>query len=134
VSVVLGDTTGTADPRQVRRVLARTREAIGDRARIVVHLHDPRGLGLANALAAIEAGADGIDASVGGLGGCPYAPGAGGNIATEDLVQMLEAMGIPTGIDLDALIACARLAEEIAGQRVPGRVMRAGKIPFRNPP
>ncbi|MSP63444.1 MAG: hydroxymethylglutaryl-CoA lyase [Myxococcales bacterium] len=132
-ALALGDTTGTADPRQVRRVLAATRAAVGPSVRLYAHFHDSRGLGLANALAALDAGCDGIDASVGGMGGCPYAPDAGGNIATEDLVQMLEAMGVATGVDLDALIACARLAEEITHETLPGQVMRAGRIPFCNP-
>lgn len=132
-SVTLGDTTGTADPRQVKRVFAAARAAVGRDVALAAHFHDSRGLGLANALAAMESGCDAIDASVGGMGGCPYAPGANGNIATEDLVQMLEAMGVDTGIDLDALIRCARLAEELARTKLPGRVMRAGRIQFRNP-
>jgi hydroxymethylglutaryl-CoA lyase len=131
--ISLGDTTGTADPRQVRRVFRAVRAAVGSGVRLYAHFHDSRGLGLANALAALEENADGIDGSVGGLGGCPYAPGANGNIATEDLVQMLEAMGVATGIDLDALIRCAQLIEELAGERLRGQTMRAGRIPFHNP-
>jgi hydroxymethylglutaryl-CoA lyase len=113
-------------------VFAAARAAVGAEVKLVAHFHDSRGLGLANALAALEAGCDGIDASVGGMGGCPYAPGANGNIATEDLVQMLEAMGVDTGIDLDRLIGCAKLAEELVGETLPGQVMKAGKIAFRN--
>ncbi len=128
----LGDTTGTADPRQVRRVFAAVRAAVGALP-LYAHFHDSRGLGLANALAAVEAGCDAVDGSVGGLGGCPYAPGANGNIATEDLVQMLEAMGVATGIDLDALIKCAFLVEQITGEPLRGQTMRAGRIPFKNP-
>jgi hydroxymethylglutaryl-CoA lyase len=130
--VTLGDTTGTADPRQVRRVFQAARAAVGALP-LYAHFHDSRGAGLANALAALEAGADGIDASVGGVGGCPYAPGANGNIATEDLVQMLEAMGVQTGVDLDALIGCVRLVEELTGTPARGQVARAGPIPFVNP-
>ncbi|MGH9034691.1 MAG: hydroxymethylglutaryl-CoA lyase, partial [Acidimicrobiia bacterium] len=90
------------------------------------HLHDTRGTGLANAYAALGRGVTRFDASVGGLGGCPYAPGASGNVASEDLVHMFEDLGVATGIDLDALIAAAHLAEEIVGRRLPGQVMRAG--------
>ena len=85
-----------------------------------------RGTGLANAYAALRRGVRRFDASVGGLGGCPYAPGASGNVSTEDLVHMLEDLGVATGIDLDALIAVAYLAEEIVGRRLPGQIMRAG--------
>jgi hydroxymethylglutaryl-CoA lyase len=131
--VTLGDTTGTADPRQVRRVFRAARARVGASLPLNAHFHDSRGIGLANALAALEDGADGIDASVGGMGGCPYAPGANGNICTEDLVQMLESMGVHTGIDLDALIGCAKLAEQLVGAPMRGQVMRAGAIPFRNP-
>jgi hydroxymethylglutaryl-CoA lyase len=91
-----------------------------------LHFHNTRGMGLANVLAALEAGVDRIDASVGGLGGSPYAAGATGNISTEDLVHMLHEMGIETGVDLEALIDCARLLEELLEHELPGQVMKAG--------
>ena len=97
-----------------------------DLAMVGLHLHDTRGTGLANAYAALERGVTRFDASIGGLGGCPYAPGASGNVATEDLVHMLEDQGRDTGISLERLIAAAHLAEEIVGRRLPGQVMRAG--------
>jgi hydroxymethylglutaryl-CoA lyase len=124
--IYLGDTTGMATPRRVDEVLDAL-EATGiDPAVVRLHLHDTRGTGLANAYAALHRGVTRFDASVGGLGGCPYAPGASGNVASEDLVHMLEDLGVGTGIDLDALIAAAHLAEEIVGRRLPGQVMRAG--------
>jgi hydroxymethylglutaryl-CoA lyase len=97
--VGLSDTTGHANPAQVRRLFMRLRAEIGHQAG-AAHMHNTRGLGLANCLAAYEAGVRTFDASLGGLGGCPYAPGASGNVVTEDLVFMFEAMGIATGIDL----------------------------------
>ncbi|MDX1517405.1 MAG: hydroxymethylglutaryl-CoA lyase [Woeseiaceae bacterium] len=102
--VGLSDTTGFANPTQVKRLIRRVREAVGAANITGVHLHNTRGLGLANALAAIEEGMTTIDSSLGGLGGCPFAPGASGNIVTEDLVFMLEAMGLRTGIDLQKLL------------------------------
>ena len=101
--VGLSDTTGYANPEQVRRLIRAVRSAIGDDKLTGVHLHNTRGLGLANALAAIDEGITTLDSSQGGLGGCPFAPGASGNIVTEDLVFMLEAMGYDTGIDLEKL-------------------------------
>lgn len=127
-SVYLGDTIGVAHPRQVYE-LAR---AVGDRfpeLELGLHFHNTRGAALANVLAGLEAGVTVFDGAVGGLGGCPYAPGATGNVATEDLVDMLEAMGVATGIDLDALLACARLAERHAGRQLSSHVLRAGKRP-----
>jgi hydroxymethylglutaryl-CoA lyase len=121
-----GDTTGMATPRRVDEVLAALAGvgiAAGD---IGLHFHNTRGTGLANVVAALDHGVTRFDASIGGLGGCPYAPGASGNIVTEDLVHMLEDMGIATGIDLDALIAAAHLAQELVGRELPGQVMRAG--------
>jgi (R)-citramalyl-CoA lyase len=117
--VVLADTIGVATPTQVRSLVERTR-ARG------VHLHNTRNTGYANALAAIEAGATLLDASVGGLGGCPYAPRATGNIATEDLVYLLEGEGVETGVDLDALISISEWLEGILGRRLEGYVYRAG--------
>jgi hydroxymethylglutaryl-CoA lyase len=100
----LSDTTGMANPAQVRRLFTRWRAAIGSKAG-AAHLHNTRGLGLANCLAAYDVGVTTFDASLGGLGGCPYAPGASGNVVTEDLVFMFEAMGVNTGIDLSKLMA-----------------------------
>jgi hydroxymethylglutaryl-CoA lyase/(R)-citramalyl-CoA lyase len=117
--VVLADTIGVAMPSQVRSLVERT----GARG---AHLHNTRNTGYANALAALEAGATLLDASVGGLGGCPYAPRATGNIATEDLAYLLEGEGIDTGIDLDALIAVSEWLEAVLGRRLEGYVYRAG--------
>ena len=117
--VVLADTIGVATPRQVRALVERT-QATG------VHLHNTRNTGYANALAALEAGATLLDASCGGLGGCPYAPRATGNIATEDLLFLLEGEGIQTGIDLDAVIATSEWLEGVLGRRLEGQVYRAG--------
>lgn len=126
-SICLGDTTGMATPTRVWDVLERLPECD-----LTLHLHNTRGTGLANVLAGLEAGVANFDASVGGMGGCPYAPGATGNVVTEDLVHMLADMGIGTGIDLDALIACAAMAEDIVGRELPGQVLRAGpRIPVR---
>jgi hydroxymethylglutaryl-CoA lyase len=124
--ITLCDTTGMAHPGQVARLVERYRYRWSTAA-LTLHLHNTRGLGLANALAALAAGANRFDASLGGLGGCPYAPGATGNICTEDLVHMLEAMGYTTGIDLAGLLACARSLPGIVGHEVPGQVARAGR-------
>lgn len=123
-AVALGDTIGIGNPRQVSELV----EAFFARLRntpLRLHFHDTRGLALANVIAAMDAGATQFDGSVGGLGGCPYAPGASGNVATEDMVGMLHAMGIDTGINLDALLDAARLAEEIVGRQLDGRLKRA---------
>jgi hydroxymethylglutaryl-CoA lyase len=103
--VGLADTVGCADPAQVKRLFLATRRAIGEAVPLGAHLHNTMGLGLANAMAALEAGVRSFDSSLGGLGGCPFAPGATGNIVTEDLVFMLHALGLRTGIDLDRLAA-----------------------------
>ena len=125
-TVALADTVGYADPAQVRRVFGRVRAVAGERLSSA-HFHDTRGLGLANALAALDVGIRSFDASLGGLGGCPHAPGASGNIATEDLAFMLEAMGFDTGIDLGALIEVQRLlARILPGQPLHGRLAGAG--------
>jgi hydroxymethylglutaryl-CoA lyase len=102
--VGLSDTTGYANPAQVKNLVKRVRAAVGEHALSGLHLHNTRGLGLANVLAGLEVGITTFDSSLGGLGGCPFAPGASGNIVTEDLVFMLEAMGLRTGIDLDKLL------------------------------
>jgi isopropylmalate/homocitrate/citramalate synthase len=116
--IVLADTIGVATPRAVRALVKRTK-ADG------VHLHDTRGTALPNALAALEEGATVLDASIGGLGGCPFAPRSTGNVATEDLVYLLEGEGIDTGIELDALISISRWLEGKLGRELPSRVYRA---------
>ncbi len=120
-SIVLADTIGSGHPRQVRELCEAALEIV-PAAKLGVHFHDTRGMALANSLAALESGISRFDGSVGGLGGCPFAPGAQGNSATEDLVFMLEEMGVSTGIDLDALIECAKLAERLVGRPLPGHV------------
>jgi isopropylmalate/homocitrate/citramalate synthase len=124
--IVLADTIGVATPTQVERLVERiltgTRE-------VGVHLHNTRNTGYANALAALKAGATVLDASVGGLGGCPYAPKATGNIATEDLVYLIEGEGVDTGVDLDALVAVSEWLEGMLGRRLEGYVYRAGTWP-----
>ncbi|MBU6378475.1 MAG: hydroxymethylglutaryl-CoA lyase [Gammaproteobacteria bacterium] len=110
--VGLSDTTGYANPAQVRELVRRVRAAVGDHALSGLHLHNTRGLGLANVLAGLEVGITTFDSSLGGLGGCPFAPGASGNIVTEDLVFMLEAMGLDTGIDLPRLLEVRRILRE----------------------
>jgi hydroxymethylglutaryl-CoA lyase len=118
-----GDTTGMATPRRVRELLAAVPR---DDRPLLLHFHDTRGTGLANILTALDLGVTEFDASVGGLGGCPYAPGASGNVATEEVVHMLHDMGLSTGIDLDRLIGAAELAERIVGRTLPSGVLRAG--------
>jgi hydroxymethylglutaryl-CoA lyase len=124
--VGLSDTTGMANPAQVRRLFQRVHAEIGDRTG-AAHMHNTRGLGLANCLAAYDVGVRTFDASLGGLGGCPYAPGASGNVVTEDLVFMFEAMGIATGIDLEKLIAArAPLQAGLPGEPIYGMTPEAG--------
>lgn len=124
--VGLSDTTGYANPAQVRRLFRALRAELGARAG-GAHFHNTRGQGLANVVAALEAGVDTFDASQGGLGGCPYAPGATGNIVTEDLVFLLESMGLDTGIDVDALMAArAALRDGLPGEPLYGHVPDAG--------
>lgn len=120
-----GDTTGMATPGRVTRLVGETRMAFPEVA-LNLHFHNTRGAGLANVLAALQLGVDDFDASVGGLGGCPYAPGASGNVATEELVHMVEDMGVATGVDLDAMIDAARGAELLVGRTLPSQVLRAG--------
>jgi hydroxymethylglutaryl-CoA lyase len=121
-----GDTTGMATPRRVDELLDALAGAGIDVTAVGLHFHDTRGTALANVLAALERGVTRFDASIGGLGGCPYAPGASGNAVTEDLVHMLEDLGVATGVDLDALIGCARLAQEIVGRELPSAMLHAG--------
>jgi len=123
--VAFGDTTGMATPRRVRDVVGLVRARQPD-IPLLLHFHNTRGTALANILTALELGVTEFDASVGGLGGCPYAPGATGNVATEEVVHMLHDMGLDTGIDLGALIDAARLAQEIVGRELPSGVLRAG--------
>ncbi|WP_250000600.1 hydroxymethylglutaryl-CoA lyase [Actinoplanes sp. M2I2] len=117
--IAFGDTTGMATPRRVRDLLSAVRPDL-------LHFHNTRGTGLANILTALELGVTEFDASVGGIGGCPYAPGASGNVATEEVVHMLHDMGIDTGIDLDRLIRTAEMAEKLLGRTLPSGVLRAG--------
>ena len=122
----LSDTTGMANPAQVKRLFTRLRAALGDKAG-AAHLHNTRGLGLANCLAAYEVGVRAFDASQGGLGGCPYAPGASGNVVTEDLVFMFEAMGVATGVNLPRLIAAREaLRAGLPGEPIHGMTPEAG--------
>ena len=122
--IVLADTVGVAVPRQVKELVGRA--ALGERRPVGVHLHNTRNTGFANAYAALEAGASVLDASVGGIGGCPFAPRATGNIGTEDLVYMLHGEGVETGIDLDALVSVASWLESVLGRELPGQLYRAG--------
>jgi hydroxymethylglutaryl-CoA lyase len=122
--VSLGDTIGVANPRQTRDVLGRVLAEI-PAPEVAVHFHDTRGTALANILVAVELGITTVDSALGGLGGCPYAPGASGNVSTEDVVYMLEGMGVRTGIDLDRLVDCARLASTLVGHEVPSKYYRA---------
>jgi hydroxymethylglutaryl-CoA lyase len=122
----LSDTTGMANPAQVRRIFNRVRAEIGDKAG-AAHMHNTRGLGLANCLAAYDVGVRTFDSSLAGLGGCPYAPGASGNVVTEDLVFMFEAMGVKTGIDLNKLIAArAPLMAGLPGEPLYGMTPESG--------
>jgi hydroxymethylglutaryl-CoA lyase len=132
----LSDTSGYADPASVKRVIEVVRGAVGASAVTGVHLHNTRGLGLANALAALECGITTLDSSLGGLGGCPFAPGASGNIVTEDLVFMLEAMGLRTGINLEALLSVRSiLVESLPGEELYGFTAAAGlPLGFSQPP
>ena len=120
----LGDTIGVGTPRQTERILTALLARI-PAAKLAVHLHDTRGTALANALVALLHGIATVDSALGGLGGCPYAPGASGNLATEDLVYLLQGMGIETGIDLPKLVAAGELAQRLVGRKLPGKVLQA---------
>jgi hydroxymethylglutaryl-CoA lyase len=124
--ITLADTTGMANPRQVYRLVQRLLGRLPASA-ITLHFHNTRGLGLSNVLAAYEAGARRFDASLGGLGGCPFAPGASGNICTEDLVNLCDEMGITTGIDLQKLLTLSRTLPSLLGHDLPGQVVKAGR-------
>jgi hydroxymethylglutaryl-CoA lyase len=128
--IALADTIGVGVPSQVTDLMARLREAM-PRMPLRCHFHNTRNTGLANAYAAVEAGATALDASVGGIGGCPFAPAATGNIPTEDLLYMLQRMGVETGVDLDATIATGRWLQDRLGRPVPGMLVKAGGFPAR---
>jgi hydroxymethylglutaryl-CoA lyase len=120
--IAFGDTTGMATPRRVTELL----HVVPRDRPLLLHFHNTRGTGLANIITALDLGITEFDASIGGLGGCPYAPGASGNVATEEVVHMLHDMGFDTGVDLDRLIEAAALAERIVGRTLPSGVLRAG--------
>jgi hydroxymethylglutaryl-CoA lyase len=120
-AIALGDTIGVGNPRQVLDLVSRLAEQMPP-GQMRLHFHDTRGMALANVVAALQAGATQFDGSIGGLGGCPYAPGASGNVATEDMIAMLHRMGIDTGVDESALMDAAFLAEEVIGRPLEGRV------------
>ena len=130
--ITLCDTTGMANPLQVSE-LAEGLDSRWKGAELTLHFHNTRGMGLANVVAGLAVGVNHYDASLAGLGGCPYAPGATGNICTEDLVHMLQDMGMDTGVDLDKLIACAREMPNMVGHDVPGAILRGGKSNARFP-
>jgi hydroxymethylglutaryl-CoA lyase len=123
--ITLGDTTGMAHPRLVQAMAAAFRAQF-PRAGVRLHLHSARGAGLANVLAALEIGIDRFDAGAGGIGGCPFAPGAPGNICSEDLIHMLHEMGIATGVDLPGLLTCAHMLEDLLGHELPSQTIKAG--------
>jgi len=123
--VAFGDTTGMGTPRRVEDVVGLVRDRHPELP-LLLHFHNTRGAALANILTALRLGVTEFDASVGGLGGCPYAPGATGNVATEEVVHMLHDMGYDTGIDLRELLEAARLAQEIVGRELPSGVLKAG--------
>jgi hydroxymethylglutaryl-CoA lyase len=133
--VSLADTTGMANPAQVERITRRVLAACpsDEPTYYTLHFHNTRGMGLANVIAGIAAGVRSFDGSIAGLGGCPFAPGASGNICTEDMVNMLNDMGYETGVDLDALIAVARRIPAVVGHDVPGQVIKAGRITALHP-
>lgn len=124
--VTFGDTTGMANPRQVGLLIGAVAKRFPD-LELTLHFHNTRGMGLANVLAGLAAGVVRFEACLGGLGGCPFAPGATGNVCTEDVVHMLHCMGYDTGVDLDRLLAASRRLGEIVGHELPGQVVKAGK-------
>ena len=130
--VTVCDTTGMAHPAQVSRMVEALQQRLKD-LQLTLHFHNTRGMGLANVLAAVQGGITRFDGSLGGLGGCPYAPGASGNICSEDAIHMLDAMGCDTGIDLTKLLALARQLPQIVGHDVPGQVAKAGRITELHP-
>ena len=129
--ITICDTTGMAHPAQVARMVQALQQALQQnhpQLQLTLHFHNTRGMGLANVLAAAQSGITRFDGSLGGLGGCPYAPGASGNICSEDAIHMLDAMGYDTGIALDKLLAVARQLPAIVGHEVPGQIAKAGRI------
>jgi hydroxymethylglutaryl-CoA lyase len=128
--VGFGDTTGMANPRQVREFFVAARDCLAG-VELTAHFHNTRGQGLANVLAALEEGVDSFESSFGELGGCPVPPGSTGNVSTEDVVSMLHEMGIETGIDLPALIETSRAAQEVLGRPLGAHVLRAGPVDWR---
>ncbi|MBK8172576.1 MAG: hydroxymethylglutaryl-CoA lyase [Sandaracinaceae bacterium] len=124
--VSLGDTIGAGTPLQTRSILMLFKDAFGSFDRLAMHMHDTRGTALANCLVGLDLGVRTFDAAVGGMGGCPYAPGAAGNLATEDLIYMLDKMGVSTGIDLDKLWKAGKVASSVVGRALPGKVHQAG--------
>jgi hydroxymethylglutaryl-CoA lyase len=128
----LADTTGMANPRQVTAVLERLIPRFPG-VEWTLHTHDTRAMAIPNILAALACGVTNLDASIGGLGGCPFAPGASGNVCTEDLVHCLHAMGVATGIDLDRLVAASRRVEQLVGRPLPGQIIKAGPSTRRYP-
>jgi hydroxymethylglutaryl-CoA lyase len=125
--VTICDTTGMAQPVQVKKMI----DALHNQFKylqLTMHFHNTRGMGLANILASVESGITRFDGSLGGLGGCPYAPGASGNVCSEDAIHMVDAMGYDTGIHVDALLAIAKRLPQIVGHDVPGQVAKAGRI------
>lgn len=131
-AIGLADTTGMANPRQVGQVCEHLMARFSG-VEWTLHTHDTRAMAIPNILAALDAGVTHVDASIGGLGGCPFAPGASGNVCSEDLVHCLHAMGIETGIDLDRLVAVSRRVQEIVGRTLPGQVLKAGPWTRRYP-
>lgn len=129
--VSLGDTIGVGTPRKTKQIVTAFLAEL-PAEKLALHLHDTRGTALANCLVGLELGIRDFDASVGGIGGCPYAPGAAGNLATEDLVYMLEDMGVRTGVDLEKLVEAGRVAERIIGHPLPGKVHQAGPPRLRD--
>lgn len=127
----LGDTIGAATPKMVLNLIDKIK-SLDDLNKFALHFHDTRGMALVNVAAGLEAGITTFDSSIGGMGGCPYAPGAAGNLATEDLVYFLHSLDIETGIDLAKLIDCGRLAEQIIGRTLPGRYLRASIAEQKN--
>jgi len=128
----LADTTGMANPAQVTRILEHLLPRF-PKMEWTLHTHDTRAMAIPNILAAMDMGVTNFDASIGGLGGCPFAPGASGNVCTEDLVHCLWAMGVETGIDLDALVGVSKRVQEIVGRSLPGQIVKAGKWSRRYP-
>jgi hydroxymethylglutaryl-CoA lyase len=131
-AVGLADTTGMANPRQVGRAFEHLLARFGG-IEWTLHTHDTRAMAIPNILAAMECGVTHLDSSIGGLGGCPFAPGASGNVCSEDLVHALHAMGVETGIDLDKLLAASRRVQEIVGRTLPGQIIKAGTATRRYP-